>query len=111
MSPTSPTPTGGASRSARALGSSPKMLLLDEPTAGMNDAETNEAVTYIRRLREKHGLTILLIEHKLTGDNGHVRPHRRPRLWPQDRRGHVRGDAATMNVSSRRTWDERRRWR
>ena len=50
---------------ARALGSSPKMLLLDEPTAGMNDAETNEAVTYIQRLREKHGLTILLIEHKL----------------------------------------------
>jgi branched-chain amino acid transport system ATP-binding protein len=41
------------------------MLLLDEPTAGMNDAETNEAVTYIQRLREKHGLTILLIEHKL----------------------------------------------
>jgi branched-chain amino acid transport system ATP-binding protein len=50
---------------ARALGSSPKMLLLDEPTAGMNDAETNEAVNYIQRLREKHGLTILLIEHKL----------------------------------------------
>ncbi len=50
---------------ARALGSSPKMLLLDEPTAGMNDAETDEAVNYIQRLREKHGLTILLIEHKL----------------------------------------------
>lgn len=50
---------------ARALGSAPKMLLLDEPTAGMNDAETAEAVTYIRRLREMHNLTILLIEHKL----------------------------------------------
>jgi branched-chain amino acid transport system ATP-binding protein len=50
---------------ARALGSAPKMLLLDEPTAGMNDAETGEAVTYIRKLREQHHLTILLIEHKL----------------------------------------------
>jgi branched-chain amino acid transport system ATP-binding protein len=50
---------------ARALGSAPKLLLLDEPTAGMNDVETAEAVNYIRRLREIHSLTILLIEHKL----------------------------------------------
>jgi branched-chain amino acid transport system ATP-binding protein len=49
----------------RALGSSPKMLLLDEPTAGMNDAETAEAIRYIQRLRSEFGLTILLIEHKL----------------------------------------------
>ncbi|WIG59330.1 MAG: branched-chain amino acid ABC transporter, ATP-binding protein LivG [Ktedonobacterales bacterium] len=50
---------------ARALASSPKLLLLDEPTAGMNDAETADAVKYIRRLRDEMGLTILLIEHKL----------------------------------------------
>jgi branched-chain amino acid transport system ATP-binding protein len=50
---------------ARALGSSPKMLLLDEPTAGMNDVETSEAIRYIQRLRAEFGLTILLIEHKL----------------------------------------------
>jgi ABC-type branched-subunit amino acid transport system ATPase component len=50
----------------RALASDPKILLLDEPTAGMNDAETAEAVNYIRRLRDERGLTILLIEHKLT---------------------------------------------
>jgi branched-chain amino acid transport system ATP-binding protein len=50
----------------RALASDPKMLLLDEPTAGMNDAETADAVRYIRRLRDERGLTILLIEHKLT---------------------------------------------
>jgi branched-chain amino acid transport system ATP-binding protein len=51
---------------ARALASKPKLLLLDEPTAGMNEAETLEAVKYIRRLRDELGLTILLIEHKLT---------------------------------------------
>ena len=50
---------------SRALGSAPKLLLLDEPTAGMNDAETAEAIHYIQRLRAEFGLTILLIEHKL----------------------------------------------
>ena len=50
---------------ARALGSKPKLLLLDEPTAGMNEAETLEAVKYVRRLRDELHLTILLIEHKL----------------------------------------------
>ncbi|HEV7126939.1 MAG TPA: ABC transporter ATP-binding protein [Ktedonobacterales bacterium] len=50
---------------ARALGAKPRLLLLDEPTAGMNDAETAEAIGYIQRLRTEFGLTILLIEHKL----------------------------------------------
>ncbi|QBD78080.1 ABC transporter ATP-binding protein [Ktedonosporobacter rubrisoli] len=50
---------------ARALAANPKLLLLDEPTAGMNEAETLEAVKYVRRLRDELGLTILLIEHKL----------------------------------------------
>ena len=50
---------------ARALGSEPKMLMLDEPTAGMNDNETAEAAAYIKALRSDFGLTILLIEHKL----------------------------------------------
>jgi branched-chain amino acid transport system ATP-binding protein len=50
---------------ARALGSHPKLLLLDEPTAGMNDVETAEAINYIKQLRDDLGLTILLIEHKL----------------------------------------------
>ena len=51
---------------ARALASDPLLLLLDEPTAGMNERETEEAVRYIRRLRDERGITVLLIEHKLT---------------------------------------------
>ncbi|HEX6780269.1 MAG TPA: ABC transporter ATP-binding protein [Ktedonobacterales bacterium] len=51
---------------ARALASDPALLLLDEPTAGMNERETEQAVQYIRRLRDERGITVLLIEHKLT---------------------------------------------
>lgn len=50
---------------ARALASSPKLLLLDEPTAGMNPHETSEAMTLFRRLRDELGITILLIEHDM----------------------------------------------
>ncbi len=50
---------------ARALASDPKLLLLDEPTAGMNPQETDEAVSLFRRLRDELGVTILLIEHSM----------------------------------------------
>jgi len=49
----------------RALGTSPKILLLDEPTAGMNPAETHEMTGFIRQLRDDLGITILLIEHEM----------------------------------------------
>ncbi|MDQ7840676.1 MAG: ABC transporter ATP-binding protein [bacterium] len=50
---------------ARALASRPVLLLLDEPTAGMNPRETMEMMTFIRRLRDEKGITILLIEHQM----------------------------------------------
>ena len=50
---------------ARALASEPRLLLLDEPTAGMNPAETEEATSLVRRLRDELGITILLIEHDM----------------------------------------------
>lgn len=50
---------------ARALASRPKILLLDEPTAGMNPSETQEMVHFIRRLRDELEITILLIEHQM----------------------------------------------
>lgn len=50
---------------ARALASDPKLLLLDEPTAGMNPHETDEAVALFRGLRDELGITILLIEHSM----------------------------------------------
>ena len=50
---------------ARALGSDPKLLLLDEPTAGMNPQESKSLTDFMRRLRDERGVTILLIEHDM----------------------------------------------
>lgn len=51
---------------ARALASNPRLLLLDEPTAGMNPQETEDTMHFIRRLRDERDLTILLIEHDMS---------------------------------------------
>ena len=51
---------------ARALATRPKLLLLDEPAAGMNPAETAELTGLIAQLRRDFGLTVLLIEHDMS---------------------------------------------
>ena len=50
---------------ARALATQPKLLLLDEPAAGMNPQETNELTAFIGRIRDQFQLTIFLIEHHM----------------------------------------------
>jgi branched-chain amino acid transport system ATP-binding protein len=50
---------------AIALGNEPKMLILDEPTAGMSPEETNSTMALIKRLAESHGITILFCEHDM----------------------------------------------
>ena len=49
----------------RALASDPKLLLLDEPTAGMNSQESIDAMNLFRRVRDDLGITVLLIEHHM----------------------------------------------
>ena len=50
---------------ARALATDPKLLLLDEPAAGMNPQETGELTAFIGEIRKKFGLTVFLIEHHM----------------------------------------------
>jgi branched-chain amino acid transport system ATP-binding protein len=49
----------------RALATKPRLLLLDEPTAGMNPTETSAMMDFIRDVRDRFGITILLIEHQM----------------------------------------------
>lgn len=49
----------------RALATKPSLLLLDEPAAGMNPKETEELTAFIRQIRDKHELTVFMIEHHM----------------------------------------------
>jgi branched-chain amino acid transport system ATP-binding protein len=50
---------------ARALATRPRLLMLDEPMCGMNPRESGEMMSFIRRVRDERGVTILLIEHSM----------------------------------------------
>ncbi len=50
---------------ARAMATQPKLLLLDEPAAGMNPQEKQELNAMVRKIRDNHGMTVLLIEHDM----------------------------------------------
>ena len=82
---------------ARALGTEPKLLLLDEPAAGMNPQETAELTAFIRRIRDEFGMTIFLIEHHMNLvmdisdriyviDFGHMISSGTPAVVQQDKR-------------------------
>ena len=51
---------------ARALALRPKVLLLDEPTAGMNPQESAQFVDFVHRVRDERGVSVLLIEHDMS---------------------------------------------
>ena len=75
---------------ARALATGPRLLLLDEPAAGMNPAETHEITELIGRVRDERGVAILVIEHDMHVVAGLLRPGGRARPRGQDRRGRLR---------------------
>ena len=60
-----PTATSAGSRSPARSRPIPKLLLLDEPTAGMNPQESADFTAFVRRVRDEKGLTVLLIEHDM----------------------------------------------
>ena len=51
---------------ARALASQPKLLMLDEPAAGLTHSEVDELGELVKQLRDRHGLTVLLVEHHMS---------------------------------------------
>ena len=79
---------------ARALANKPRLLLLDEPTAGMNPSESLQMTDFFRRLRGDLGITVLLIEHEMRVVMGISEKITVLDYGQQDRRGDAEGDPA-----------------
>ena len=71
----------------RALATRPKLLMLDEPMAGMNPRESADMMAFVRKVRDERDITILLIEHSMRGGDGDLRHGVRARPRDQDFRG------------------------
>ena len=72
---------------ARALVTEPKVLLLDEPAVGLSVTRVAEFDALLRRIRDEHGVTIVMIEHVIRLVMGVSDRVDRARLRPEDRRG------------------------
>ena len=77
---------------ARALGTDPKLLLLDEPTAGMNPQETAQFTAFVSKVRDERGVDDAPDRARHEGRHGHLRAGHGARLRPEDRRGHAGRD-------------------
>ena len=77
----------------RALATNPKLLLLDEPAAGMNPSETAELMENIVKIRDTFGIAIMLIEHRYVRSFiEHLRGHLACSTLARSRQGHGRGN-------------------
>ena len=78
---------------ARALATEPKLLLLDEPAAGMNPNETEELMETIEVVRKRFGVTVLLIEHDMKAGLGYLRISVCTQLRSSARGGYAEGSS------------------
>ena len=88
---------------ARALASDPALLLLDEPTAGMNPQESARLTEFMEQLREERGADDPADRARHEGRDGRLRADHGARPRHQDRRGPARGDPRATTASSRPT--------
>ena len=95
---------------ARALATNPKLLLLDEPAAGMNPNETAELMETIRFVRDKFDMAVLLIEHDMSFVMGLCEHIYGAGLRPYHRGGRPRAPSAATRRSLRHIWEVRSRW-
>ena len=106
---TCPTAASGGSRSPGRWPPRPRLLLLDEPAAGMNPHEAHELMELIRWIRDQFGMAILLVEHNMKVVMGICETRPRARLRRHDRRRARRPRSRATRRSSRPTWGARER--